>query len=182
MQGMRAEDTMFAQKLFRGLAIAIGGGLLAIGRGMQLNPHEVDQQVGLVVYLAATVIVFSTIFQWKRTALTPPNSASYRVALAIVFILYGCVFLTALFVASSYGGLSGVIARPMLGFALGFCLVLVGAGLLSNAQWARAGARIVAFPLSLAFPFGLLVALCAWWVIGRSRARDRLPIVRADLL
>jgi len=51
-------------------------------------------------------------------------------------------------------------------FGIAATMIIAGIGLLLNAHWAPLLAKIIAFPLSLGWPLGLIVAVETWWVLN----------------
>jgi len=148
--------------------VVLAAGLFFLGRGMQINPEPIDQYVGIGVHFVAVGLIFS-LLHWRRLGLPEPRQTQTRL-LAGALITFGVIgtgasYFLASFLFVLWLGHSSILVW----LGLNFCLIAVGAGLWAKVNWARPVTKLLAFPLSLSWPIGLLVAIYAWWVLSPSR-------------
>ena len=168
--------------IIRIAALFFGAFFLLLGRGMQLDPYEVDRNVGLLVYLTAVALLLFVFFGWKKTALRTPVRPAFKVkTVGILLFVIGIltiISLQALLWLSIFGdgSLSSAIRSVLvtkyeffgtfLTFAIAISEILVGMSLLLNAKWSRICAKALALPISIAWPLGFVIAVYTWWALN----------------
>jgi hypothetical protein len=111
--------------------------------------------------------VYYLFFHWRKTAIAGP-SIDRRASLGIIYILIGCIQIVwLLFRFSSFRGKLEAVTQfgglPAIAtLSLSIMILAVGFGLYRRESWANALVRVVAFPVSLNFPLGCLLALLTW--------------------
>jgi hypothetical protein len=151
--------------------------LWLLARGMQMNPHALDQTLGLGVHLIAVLLLFVVFFQWRGTAVEPLDPKTHRKFVAYGQFLGGGTVLLAVLAFLLLGTYGGEVAQLIVSRRIDFLGVLVllvsgigalvaGFGILWGATWSKPLAKLVALPFSFGWPFGLLLALYTWWALA----------------
>lgn len=132
---------------------------------MRLNPNSLDERVGMGLHFTAILLIF-LLLHWRKLGLPEPGQKQLR-KLGITLIVTGVIGVAA-FLTGSLGisDVTGLGTHLLIFQALYFCLTVIGTGLLGNLNWARPAAKLIAFPLSLFWPLGTMVAIYAWWSLS----------------
>ena len=157
--------------------------LWLLARGAQTRPHPPDQLVGLFLHLAAVGLVFYIFFFWKKTSLRAPSFARHKWILVSLYALCGAVIITSVFWLLSFGTYGGQIEQYLVSnryadvdlvvnIAVGIIALVVAVGISLNAPWSQMTARVAAFPLSIGWPFGLLLAIYTWWAYSGNKSTN----------
>jgi len=139
--------------------------MIFFGAAMQLNPNLLYQRVGIGARFAATLLIFS-LLHWRKLGLPEPGQKQLR-RLGMTLIVIGVIGAAAFLTVSPWiSDVTGLETHLLIFQALYFCLIVIGTGLFGNLNWARPAAKLIAFPLSLGWPLGTMVAIYAWWVLS----------------
>ncbi len=162
------------------IRLSLGSLALAIwlvARGMRLNPHALDQQVGMFVHLLGVALAFFVFFRFSKTKVAQPyNPALTEVKAARLLIVGGSICLTALFLLLLLAAFGGEIGRTVVAArldlpnaiayaTLGTVAIIAGMGLQQRATWSRRMAISSGFMFSYIWPLGIALAFYIWWAV-----------------
>ncbi len=157
-------DTRWRRAVWIGLA-ALAVMMIFFGEVMRLNSNFFDQRVGIGLRFSAILLIFSSL-HWRKLGLPEPGKKQLR-RLGITIIVIGVIGVAAFLPVFPWiSDVTGLGTHLLIFQALYFCLIVVGTGLLGSRSWARPAAKLIAFPLSLAWPLGTGVAVYAWWILS----------------
>jgi hypothetical protein len=150
--------------------------LLLLSRGMQQNPNSVDQLAGFAVHGIAVLILFLMLhYRWIRLPKPNPTNVPFLAGFYVVVGVVVTVALAALLYLDVE--IPGSGEYWAIGFGLSAVAIVVGVGLFRRARWAWPAANMAAFPISFAWPVGLILAVYTWWGLSDATPAEEMMIV-----